>query len=153
MFNLVLSAFVVSMLAAQAASTPVAPATPAPVAPKTTPAAMRLNGRVSRENETSGIFTLAQTGTDTKYRLSGVALQKYMGQRVEIVGAPVKRGLVIRGGLVPSPNVAAQAGDMDPAKAAVASQPGGPSTGVGTVDLPEFRVTSVHTLGGCVTQR
>jgi hypothetical protein len=39
---------------------------------------------------------------------------------------------------------------MDPTQAAMAASPGGPASGTGTVDLPEFRVKSVKTLdGGC----
>ena len=58
------------------------------------------------------------------------------------------QGLTIKGGLTPSPNVAAQAGAMDPARAAMAAAGG--AAGPGTVDLPEFKVKSVRPVsGGC----
>jgi hypothetical protein len=56
--------------------------------------------------------------------------------------------LTIKGGLLPNPNVAAQAGAMDPARAAMASAGG--AAGPGAVDLPEFKVKSVRPVsGGC----
>jgi hypothetical protein len=54
----------------------------------------------------------------------------------------------VKGGLLPSPNVAAQAGAIDPGQAAVASQPGGTASGTGSVDVPLFRVDRVRALGG-----
>ena len=70
---------------------------------------------------------------------------------MQIAGAVVEtKRLVIKGGLTPNANVAAQAGAMDPARAAVASACG--SAGPGTVDvLPEFKVKSVRPVsGGCI---
>jgi hypothetical protein len=50
--------------------------------------------------------------------------------------------------LLPNANVAAQAGSMDPSRAATAAAGG--SAPVGDVQLPEFRVKSVKPLdGGC----
>jgi len=84
-----------------------------------------------------------------KYRLTGIKLSDYVGQRVQLAGAVVEnKRLVIKGGLLPNANVAAQAGAMDPARAAVASAGG--TAGPGTVDLPEFKVKSVRPVsGGC----
>src|SRR5689334_19455958 len=56
------------------------------------------------------------TGKST-YRLSGTDVHDYIGQHVQISGAERKR-LRVAGGLYPSPNVAAQAGSIDPAVAA-----------------------------------
>ncbi len=77
-----------------------------------------------------------------EYRLTGTDMRRYLGQRVEITGKPQKR-FVVAGGLVPSPNVAAQAGAIDPPPAAAAA----PATH-GTAPLPELRVRSVKTVGG-----
>jgi hypothetical protein len=68
---------------------------------------------------------------------------------VQLAGAVAEsKKLVIKGGLLPNANVAAQAGAMDPARAAVASSGG--AAGPGTVDLPEFKVKSVRPVsGGC----
>ena len=74
-------------------------------------------------------------------------MKKFAGRRVQVVGAPVNRRLTIRGGLVPSPNVAAQAGAIDPGKAAVAAIGGG-TTGSGTVELPTFKVARVSAAQG-----
>ena len=143
MFSSLLSTFVATMFAMQAASTPA----PASATPKDTKTTLTLSGCVSRDSAAPGTFTFAETGTGTKYRL-GAIVRKYAGQRVEIVGAPVGRRPTIRGGLYPSPNAAAQAGAQDPAQAAIASLPGGTNSGTGTVELPEFRVTRVRALGG-----
>jgi hypothetical protein len=145
MFNLLLSTVVVAMFAVQTASTPA----PSPAAPKDTKTPVRLSGCVSQDRAAPSTFTFAQTGTGTKYRLGGASVRKYVGQLVEIVGAPVGRRLTIRGGLFPSPNVAAQAGALDPVQAAIATQPGGPNSGTGTDELPEFHVTRVRALGSC----
>jgi hypothetical protein len=108
-------------------------------------APMTLAGCVSPK-PASGNFTFtAKDGT--KYRLSGRNIKKYAGQEVEIVGGEGKK-LVVKGGLLPSPNAAAQAGAIDPGQAAIASQPGGTATGTGSTELPVFRVKSVHGLGG-----
>jgi hypothetical protein len=89
----------------------------------------------------------------TMYRLTGQDLREYAGHRVEIVGAAPKRVQVV-GGLTPSPNVAAQAGAIDPSKAAIANAPGGgPSAGSGNVQLPEFRVRSIRQVGGNCPER
>ena len=107
-----------------------------------------LSGCVVRSEKASDQFTL-DDATEGKYRLSGVKLQDYIGRRVQIAGGVVgTKRLTIKGGLLPNPNVAAQAGAMDPARAAVASAGG--AAGPGTVDLPEFKVRSVRPVtGGC----
>jgi len=144
MFSSLLSTLVATMFAMQAASTPA----PASATTKDTKAALTLSGCVGRDSAAPGAFTFAETGTGTKYRLGGVGVRKYAGQRVEIVGAPVGRRPTIRGGLFPSPNTAARAGALDPAQVAIASMPGGTNSGTGAVELPEFRVTRVRALEG-----
>ena len=107
-----------------------------------------LSGCVVRGEKTPEQYTLVDA-TEGKYRLTGVNLRDYIGQRVQIAGgvAETKR-LTIKGGLMPNPNVAAQAGAMDPARAAMASAGG--VAGPGTVVLPEFKVKSVRPVsGGC----
>ena len=85
-----------------------------------------------------------------KYALSGARLSRYVGQRVQLVGTPDSSRLRISGGLLPTPNVAAQAGAIDPVQAAIAAAPGGPSAGTGEAELPRFKVKSVQTVsGGC----
>ncbi|HEY3885813.1 MAG TPA: hypothetical protein VGL62_11430 [Vicinamibacterales bacterium] len=108
-------------------------------------APMTLAGCLSPQ-PAGGNFTF--TATDgTKYRLTGKNIKKYAGQEVEIVGGEGKK-LAIKGGLLPSPNAAAQAGAIDPGQAAMMSQPGGAATGTGSVEVPVFKVNRVRGLGG-----
>ena len=105
-----------------------------------------LTGCVSPSPGATGAFTF-QENDGAKYRLSGRGLRKYAGQKVEVVGGGAK-GFTIRGGLLPSPNIAAQAGALDAAQVAIASQPGGTATAGTGADLPEFRVARVRALDG-----
>ena len=136
------------LAAASASQTgPTAAANPPSAPPRDSKAPLTLTGCVSRSGTTPASFTFADAGTGTKYRLSGASVKKYAGQRVVIVGGPERR-LTIRGGLVPSPNAAAQAGNQDPVQAAIANLPGGSNSGTGSVELPTFRVTRVRAAGG-----
>jgi hypothetical protein len=109
------------------------------------PTAITMAGCVSAK-PTSGNFTFtAKDGT--QYRLTGKNLKKYAGQEVEIVGGDNKK-LAVKGGLLPSPNIAAQAGANNPGQDVIASLPGGSATGAGGVELPEFNVARVRGLGG-----
>jgi hypothetical protein len=117
----------------------------APPKPKT----ISLSGCVVRDERIPTQFTLEDKADGGTYRLTGINMSDYVGRRVQIGGAiPDSKKLVIKGGLTPSANVAAQAGDMDPARAAMATQGG--AAGPGIVNLPEFRVKSVRPVsGGC----
>jgi hypothetical protein len=121
---------------------------PPPPTPTDARTPITLIGCVSKAPNDLGEFTFVQSETRSTYRLTGKSVRQYAGKRVEIVGGSGGKRLAIRGGLYPSPNVAAQAGDMDPAKVAIASQPGGTSTGTGTPTLPSFNVTRVHGVTG-----
>jgi hypothetical protein len=81
-----------------------------------------------------------------KYEVSGSDIRKYLGQRVQVAGTPGSTRFRVKGGLWPTPNVAGQAGAIDPAKAAVAALPGGGARGTGEIDLPTFKVKAVRTL-------
>ena len=142
MSSYLLSTFVTMMFAMQTTSPPPAATT------KGTSPMLTLSGCVSRDVATPGAFTFADADTGAKYRVSGVSLRRYNGQRVEIVGQPDDRRVTVRGGLFPSPNLAAQAGAIDPAKAAIANMPGGANSGTGSLQLPAFRVTRVRSLSG-----
>jgi hypothetical protein len=94
-------------------------------------------------------FTL-QDPLNGKYEVSGNGINKYLGQRVQVAGTRGSTRFRVKGGLWPTPNVAAQAGSIDPADAAVAAMPGGGASGTGEVDLPTFKVKSIRTVdGGC----
>jgi hypothetical protein len=104
------------------------------------------------EPDAKGEPTFSAGKRKRTYRLTGQDLREYAGKRVEIVGSETKH-LQVVGGLTPSPNVAGQAGAIDPSKAAIAGSPGGgPTSGTGDVQLPEFRVSSIRTLGGSCTE-
>jgi hypothetical protein len=105
-----------------------------------------LNGCITREGSTPSHLTFSEAVSGDKYHLTGRGLGKYAGRKVEIVGGAPR--FTIRGGLWPSPNVAAQAGALDPAQMAIASRPGGSKDGTGTLQLPEFHVVRVRPLEG-----
>ena len=88
-------------------------------------------------------YTFIDNADGSRYRLSAknVSIATYSGMSVQVVGIVNTRKLNVVGGLLPSPNVAAQAGSIDVAQAAVAALPGGPVTGVGRVELPILNVT------------
>lgn len=109
---------------------------------------LRLNGCISRDNRTPGQFNFREDDSGDRYRLTGKNLKKFVGQRVEIVGGPPGKGVTFKTGLWPSPNVAAQAGALDPAQAAVARMPGGAADAPGASALPEFHVIRLRGVEG-----
>lgn len=131
---LVVVACTIPALSAQTPST-----TPSPTQDGTsTSKVFTLSGCVQSEAGTDQ-FTLWDPSDGRKqkpaYRLRGVDLKLYAGHRVRIVG-----------GLLPSPNVAAQAGALDPAQSSMVDAGGAPRPG--TTPLPEFQVKRVKRLGG-----
>lgn len=110
--------------------------------------AITLTGCVSRAPGVAGNFIFVDRTTGAEYRLTGRGISKWAGKSVEIIGGSGARRFSIRGGLRPTPNVAGQAGAIDPAQAAVASRPGGGSTGTMSSDPPEFRVNRVRAVEG-----
>jgi hypothetical protein len=118
-----------------------------PAKPAPPPKVLTLSGCVVRGETLPGQYTLEDKEGGTTYRLTGTDVRDYIGRRVQIVGgSPTPRRLTIVGGLTPNANVAAQAGDMDPSRAANAAAGG--VAGPGTVQLPEFRVKSVRPVSG-----
>lgn len=113
---------------------------------KAAPKPITLSGCVQRGESAPDQFTLAEKKGSQTYRLTGTDLRDYVGRRVQIVGGLAANRFRIVGGLTPSPNAAAQAGAMDPARAATAAAGG--SAGPGKVELPEFRVKSVRPITG-----
>ena len=117
--------------------------TAAPPRPKT----LSLTGCVVRGESGPNEYTISDPA-EGAYRLTGMKLRDYVGLRVRVAGAVDRRKLVIRGGLLPNANVAAQAGSIDPVEAAVANAGG--AAGPGNVQLPEFRVKGIRPVeGGC----
>ncbi len=113
---------------------------------KTEPnAPVTMNGCVTRDytdSKNANAYTFVDNVDGSRYHLKGKTVSKYSGMSVQVVGTIVDtKKLKVTGGLWPSPNVAAQAGAIDPAKAGVAALPGGPTTGIGNVDIPTLSVT------------
>ena len=107
---------------------------------------VELTGCVSLSPSPSGQFAFVDATSGGTYRLNGKGLKKYAGQRVTLVGDPSTKRARIRMGLWPSPNVAAQAGALDPAQESIARHSAGTS---GTPDnAPELRVVRVHGVEG-----
>lgn len=126
-------------LAAQQSTTPDRNPPPAP-------RVVSLTGCVEK-GATPNQYTI-QDPMNGRYEVSGTDIKKYLGQRVQVAGTPGSTRFRVKGGLWPNPNVAAQAGSMDPAKAAVAAMPGGPYSGTGDISLPTFKVKAVRTVDG-----
>ena len=76
-----------------------------------------LNGCVVRETASDNSYTFTDNN-GLKYRLAGKSVSRYSGLSVEVVGIVDRRNLKVTGGLWPSTNIAAQAGSLDPSKAA-----------------------------------
>jgi hypothetical protein len=132
-----------AMFAIQSGSAPA----PAPTGGKDSKE-IRLNGCIARDRIPPGQFTFLDNEGGGRYRLTGKGLKNFVGQRVEIVGGPPGKGITFRTGLLPSPNVAAQAGALDPAQAAVANLPGGAADANPKAPLPEFRVIRLRGVEG-----
>ena len=114
-----------------------------------------LTGCVARDAADATHFTLADfTSGEMTYRLAGAAdVRKYLGQRVTVSGLRVEPKVAIVGGLVPSPNIAAQAGAIDPTRAAMAAQGSEANGRPGTIPVPELRVQTVREAsGGCLSK-
>jgi len=118
-----------------------APGQPTPL--KNSQPVMTLTGCISRDAAT-GSYTFSDPKTGAKYRLNGLGSDQDSKARGEIVVGTGPRRVTIRGGLVPSANVAAQAGAIDPSRAAIASATGGGAS----VQLPEFRAAQVQAASG-----
>ena len=126
----------VTAFAAQTGSRPA----PAQTPPLTPGKPVTLNGCVRKSEVDPNQFTLSDPRDGTTYRLTGADVRPHIGRKVRIVG-----------GLVPSANLAAQAGAIDASHAAVAGvveqEQGGGHGGM----PPEFRITRVRPLVGTCT--
>jgi hypothetical protein len=108
-------------------------------------ATVELTGCVSVTPSANGQFVFVDAGGGT-YRLNGKDVKKYAGQRVKIVGDPRSKRLQVRTGLWPSPNIAAQAGALDPAQESIARHSGG--TNMADARAPELRVVQMNGVEG-----
>ena len=109
---------------------------------ETTPKLVTLVGCVAADENVPAQYTIVDSNGDAMYRLTGTDMRGYVGQQVEVTGGAPRR-FTIRGGLLPSPNAAAQAGAIDPPPAAAMT----PAT-QGSAPAPEFRVKIVKAVPG-----
>jgi hypothetical protein len=93
-------------------------------------------------------YVLSDAKGRSAYRLSGTDVHDYLGQHVQISGVE-RRRMRIAGGLYPSPNVAAQAGAINPTEAAQAAMTNAASYSA----LPEFDVKSIQVMPGACQER
>ena len=114
--------------------------------PKAPPSTIELTGCVSLTPSEGGQFAFVDGASGGTYRLNGKNLKKYAGQRISIVGDPSSKRPKIRLGLWPSPNVAAQAGALDPAQESIARQSGGAAST--REPAPELKVVRVRGVEG-----
>jgi hypothetical protein len=121
-------------LAAQSGATPNALPGPGAARP------LALVGCIQPDTARPERFTLSDK-TGTTYRLSGANMKAYVWRNVRI-----------RGGLVPAPNIAAQAGAVDQTKAAMEYQ-GANRPGTGNSGPLEFSVTRVQRVTGSCAPR
>ncbi len=115
-----------------------------PAEKKDANAPVTMTGCVERDytdSKNANAYTFVDNADGSRYRVAGKSVSKYSGMSVRVVGIIDTKKLKVAGGLWPSPNVAAQAGAIDPARAAVEALPGGPNTGVGNVEIPILNVT------------
>jgi hypothetical protein len=115
--------------------------------PKDAPTSIELTGCVSVSPSPTGQFAFIDAASGGTYRLTGKGIKKYAGQRVRLVGDPPNsKKLKFRTGLWPSPNVAAQAGALDPAQESIARHSSG--TGGMPDATPELKVVRMHGVDG-----
>jgi hypothetical protein len=124
------------------------PQQPATANTKQTAKPITLSGCINASPNETGLFTLSDTKQGsrqgTTYKLVGTNVREYVGQHVEVSGVASRRVQIV-GGLYPSPNVAAQAGAIDPNQAAIAAASG---PAAGARPPIEFRVKSVRAIPG-----
>lgn len=97
---------------------------------------VRLVGCVQNAETTENRIALSDRKRGISYLLSGKDVSMYIGKRVRVVG-----------GLLPSPNIAAQAGAIDPTIAANATA-GRTQAGTGNFPFEELFVRSVRPVKG-----
>jgi hypothetical protein len=109
-----------------------------------------VTGCVAPDGENANHFTLTDLSTgEIIYRLSGKDVREYLGKSVQVLGA-VPPKVAIVGGLSPSPNVAAQAGSIDPAQASMAAMGSEGNARPGNILVPELRVSAIKgATGNC----
>jgi hypothetical protein len=115
--------------------------------PLKTPKDITLTGCIEPDPAQPGRFMMTDTGAGTRYHVFGKSFREYLGRPVELDGGIEVKGLKISGGLRPNANIAAQAGAIDPAQAAVQAATSESTTGT-PIDVQEFRVKAIRPASG-----
>jgi len=115
--------------------------------PPKPPKTITLSGCVEQDPNAPDRFTITDTKDGSKYRVTGKDFREYLDRPVQVDGGVVVKGLKISGGLKPTPNIAAQAGAIDPSRAMVQAATAEASTGT-DVDVQEFRVKTIRPASG-----
>jgi len=123
-------------------------ATPPTISKNTDGKSIAVTGCIGEDSTHAGRFVLADfaTGSPT-YRVTGKDIRQYLGKRVSLTGAATPSKSTIAGGLTPTPNIAAQAGAIDPARAAVTAEVER-NARPGNVEVPELRVKAMKAISG-----
>jgi len=146
----IITAATISALSSAAAQT----STSAMASKKNDSKPITITGCVAEDPSSAGAFALADVTTgSTTYRVASKDIRQYLGKRVSITGAALPPKIAIVGGLTPSPNIAAQAGAIDPTRAAMAAQGAEGNTKPGQIEIPEIRVRSVKPVAGDCQRR
>src|SRR5262245_13158323 len=124
----------------------IAPSLAAQQSKEKPPKVITLSGCVQRDEKAPDQFVLTDRNEGI-YRLSGRDFREYLGRPVTVNGGVVAKGFVVKGGLQPTPNIAAQAGALDPSRAAVQAATAESTTGRDT-GIPEFRVKKIQSATG-----
>jgi hypothetical protein len=140
---------IIAVMLSAACSVPVlAQSTDPPAKKQQKGKSIDVTGCVTPDGTSADHFTLADLSTgETIYRLTGKDVRDYLGKPVQVVGA-VPSKVAIVGGLTPSPNVAAQAGSIDPAQAAMAAMGSEGNAKPGNILVPELRVSAIKSASG-----
>ena len=136
-----------SFLLALTLTAAAAAASAQPPAKSKPPKVLTLTGCVEQDLAAPDQFTLVDKSDGTKYRVTGKDFREYLGRPVQLDGGIALKGVKVVGGLTPNPNIAAQAGAIDPSRAAVqaATTPAPPGR---DIDIQEFKVKQIKSLGG-----
>lgn len=96
-----------------------------------------LSGCVPIDDATTPRLTMVETRSRAKHRVKVTNPRQYFGQRVQV-----------RGGLLPTVNIAAQAGSLDPVYAAMVFTGDYPATGRGLIRWGEVHFAASSPLMG-----
>ena len=137
-----------TLVVVTALTSAVAGAASAQTKTKKPPKIESLSGCIEQDENIPNQFTLSDPKAGGRFRITGKDFREYLGRRVELDGGVAVKGLKISGGLQPNANIAAQAGALDPSRAAVQAATSGSTTGKDTDVLQEFRVKTIRATGG-----